>query len=280
MTLAQALARAAAMGLARLDAQLLLLHALGRGSAERAWLLAHDTDEMPAHATGPFEALCARRAQDEPVAYLVGRKEFFGLDLAIDARVLTPRPDTETLVEWALQVLAGQRGPRVIDLGTGSGAIALAIKHRRPDATVAAVDRSADALTVARANAQWLNLDIQWLRGDWLTGVPGGWNLIVSNPPYIAQADPHLLALRHEPTAALASGAQGLDDLRAIVSQAPSKLAAGGWLLLEHGWAQAAAVGAMLEDAGLREVTGRKDLAGHDRCSGGLWPGARSRPAL
>ncbi|HSW20580.1 MAG TPA: peptide chain release factor N(5)-glutamine methyltransferase, partial [Ramlibacter sp.] len=247
---------------------------------ERAWLLAHDTDAAPAPALGIFEALCARRVHGEPLAYLVGHKEFFGLELAVDARVLTPRPDTETLVEWALQVLASEPAPRVIDLGTGSGAIALAIKRHRPDAFVAAIDRSAGALEVARANGQRLALEVDWRDGNWLDGAAGGWRLIVSNPPYVAQDDPHLQALKHEPLSALASGADGLDDLRAIVSQAPAKLAAGGWLLLEHGWDQAAAVRELLTQTGFHDVASRKDLAGHDRCSGGLWPGASERPAL
>lgn len=274
-TLAQALATARARGVDRLDAQLLLLHALGRDPYDRAWLIAHDSDALPAPAQGLFEALCTRRVQGEPVAYLLGHKEFHGLDLQVDARVLVPRPDTETLVDWSLAVLEGLPAPRVIDLGTGSGAIALAIKQARPDAQVAAVDRSADALSVAAANAQRLGLDVAFREASWLDGVadhwPLKWQLIVSNPPYIAEADPHLPALVHEPRSALVAGADGLDDIRAIVAQAPRHLAPGGWLLLEHGWDQAEAVRELLRQAGFDEVASRRDLAGIERCSGGRW---------
>ena len=271
-TLAQALAGAQAGGLARTDAQLLLLHALGRPDARRAWLLAHDTDALDSAAQARFAALCQRRLDGEPVAYLTGVKEFYGLALQVDARVLDPRPDTETLVDWALQMLAPLAAPRVLDLGTGSGAIALALQHQRPSAKVSAVDASAGALAVARANAARLQLPVQFHQGHWLDGVQGLWDAIVSNPPYIAAADPHLAALRHEPLQALASGADGLDDLRTIAAQAPARLAPGGWLLLEHGWDQAPAVQALLRAAGFANVQDRKDLAGIVRCSGGQWP--------
>ncbi len=277
LTLAQALARAATLGLARLDAQLLLLQVMGRGQGERAWLLAHDTDPLPAPAGVAYEALCRRRAAGEPLAYLVGEKEFYGLMLQVDRRVLVPRPDTETLVEWALEVLEDRPSPSLVDLGTGSGAIALALASRRPDARVEAVDRSEDALAVARANAQRLGLPVNFRAASWLEGTakgPGaGLDLIVSNPPYIAAADPHLAALGHEPLSALAAGADGLDDIRAIVSQAPAHLAPGGWLLLEHGWDQAGAVRGLLEAAGFAQVQSRLDLAGIERASGGQWLG-------
>lgn len=269
MTLAQALARAIALGLQRLDAQLLLLHALGHGQHERAWLLAHDQDPMADAAARNFDALCARRLQGEPLAYLVGQKEFFGLMLAVDPRVLVPRPDTETLVEWALEMLENRASPQVVDLGTGSGAIALAIKHRRPDARVCGIDRSEAALAVARVNGQRLGLDITWRTGDWLQGLAGSLDLIVSNPPYIRTGDPHLEALKHEPLSALAAGDDGLQDLRAIVAAAPAHLAPGGWLLLEHGWDQAGSVRALLSGAGLARVESRRDLGGIERCSGG-----------
>ena len=275
LTLQDALAQAQAQGLARIDAQLLLLHALGRPDASRAWLLAHDSDALPADAHARFAALCQRRAAGEPVAYLRGCKEFYGLTLHIDARVLDPRPDTETLVDWALQVLAPLPAPRVLDLGTGSGAIALALQHQRADAQVSAVDASADALAVAQANAKRLGLPVQFARGNWLHGVAGQFDVIVSNPPYIAAADPHLAALRHEPLQALASGADGLDDIRSIVAQAPAHLQPGGWLLLEHGWDQAEAVQALLRAAGGEHVHSRKDLAGIVRCSGAQWPSVK-----
>lgn len=271
-TIAQALTRAQAAGLARIDAQMLLLHVLGRPTNDRAWLLMHDGDTMAEDALAHWRALCARRADGEPVAYLTGRKEFFGLPLQVDARVLDPRPDTETLVEWALELLRPLAAPRVADLGTGSGAIALAIQHRRPNARVLAVDASADALVVARANALRLGLPVQCVQGDWLTGLAGPFDAIVSNPPYIPAQDPHLAALTHEPLSALASGADGLADIRSIIAQAPALLAPGGWLLLEHGWDQAQAVQALLRAAGLAQVQSRNDLAGIARCTGGSMP--------
>ena len=272
-TIAQALARAQARGLARIDAQMLLLHALGRPTGDRAWLLAHDTDPLDAPALARYQALCARRAAGEPVAYLTGGKEFYGLPLRVDARVLDPRPDTEILVDWALELLAPLPAPRVADLGTGSGAIALALQHARPDARVLAVDASAGALAVARANAERLGLPVRFVQADWLAGIAGPFDAIVSNPPYIPAQDPHLAALAHEPLSALASGADGLDDIRAIIAQAPALLAPGGWLLLEHGWDQAEAVQALLRDTGFDQVQSRHDLAGIARCSGGSMPG-------
>ena len=271
MTLAQALAAASALGLSRLDSQLLMLHALERTDTDRAWLLAHDADALAPGREDIFMQLCRRRAAGEPLAYIVGHKEFFGLDLAVDPRVLVPRPDTETLVEWSLGVLAAQAAPRVVDLGTGSGAIALAIKKHRPAAHVEAVEASAGALDVARRNAQALGLDIQLRQGSWLDGTLARYDLIVSNPPYVAEGDPHLAALGHEPADALAAGADGLRDIRAIVGQAPSRLAPGGWLLLEHGWDQAGAVRGLLAAAGFGSVGSRMDLAGLERCSGGQW---------
>ena len=270
-TLAQALNQAHTLGLARIDAQLLLLHALGRPDAGRAWLLAHDTDAMEETVHTQFIALCQRRAAGEPVAYLTGRKEFYGLPLQVDARVLDPRPDTETLVDWALEVMAPLASPRVVDLGTGSGAIALALQSQRTDAQVLAVDASTDALAVAQANGKRLGLPVRFQAANWLAGVEGMFDAIVSNPPYIASADPHLAALTHEPLQALASGSDGLDDIRTIVAQAPNHLRAGGWLLLEHGYDQAEAVQALLQAQGFRQVQSRTDLAGVDRCTGGCW---------
>ena len=272
MTLQQALSTALSQGLARIDAQILLLHVLGRAGHDRAWLITHDTDALPPALQAQFEALCQRRRAGVPVAYLTGRKAFYGLELQVDERVLDPRPDTETLVDWALEVLAHQPAPRVVDLGTGSGAIALALQQQRADAQVLAVDASTDALIVAQANATHLGLPVHFHHGHWLQGLAGGFDAIVSNPPYIAAADPHLAALTHEPLAALASGADGLDDLRSIIAQAPAHLAPGGWLLLEHGHDQADTVGALLHAAGLEQVQNRKDLVGIVRCSGGQKP--------
>jgi len=250
----------------------LLLHALARPDAGRAWLLAHDTDALDPAVHAQFLALCQRRTAGEPVAYLTGRKEFYGLPLQVDARVLDPRPDTETLVDWALEVIAPLPAPSVLDLGTGSGAIALALQHQHPTAQVLAVDASADALAVAQANAQRLALPVRFLQGHWLAAVPGRFEAIVSNPPYIAAADPHLAALIHEPLQALASGTDGLDDIRTIIAQAPAHLQPGGWLLLEHGHDQAGAVRALLQAQGFAQVQSRNDLAGIARCTGGQWP--------
>jgi release factor glutamine methyltransferase len=276
-TIAQALQHACQAGLARIDAQLLMLHVLGRAPQDRAWLLAHDTDTLPALAAEKFATLCVHRQNGEPVAYLTGRKAFFGLDLAVDARVLDPRPDTETLVDWALDVLTHTTAPTVADLGTGSGAIALAIRHQRPDAHVVAVDASADALAVAQANADRLQLPVTCHLGHWLDPLPDGQqDLIVSNPPYIAEGDPHLAALRHEPIMALTSGPDGLDAIRHIVAGAPRALRPGGWLLLEHGYDQGDAVHTLLLSRGFVEVTSRRDLSDHVRCTGGRWLGDNS----
>jgi release factor glutamine methyltransferase len=279
-TCAQALAAARILGLERLDAQLLLLHALGKPFENRAWLLAHDTDELTEEVAQRFRTLSLRRSTGEPLAYIVGSKEFFGLALQVDARVLVPRPDTETLVQWALDLLQTPGMPpvpQILDLGTGSGAIALAIAYSlqaagRP-ARVVAVDASADALSVARKNAQRLGLDVQFIESRWLDKVSGHFHLIASNPPYIASADPHLAALAHEPLEALAAGADGLDDIRQITQQAPGHLLPGGWLLLEHGYDQADRVRQLLAQHGFLQLQSRRDLAGIERCSGGQWPG-------
>ncbi len=268
MKLADSLRRAQTLGMHRIDAQLLHLYALDRDANERAWLLAHDTDELDAAVLARLEPLLQRRLAGEPLAYITGRKEFFGLPLQIDARVLDPRPDTETLVEWALDLLPAQAACTVIDLGTGSGAIALALQKHRPQARVSAVDASAQALAVASANAERLQLPVRFIRSHWLREVQDRFDLIVSNPPYIRSDDPHLTALQHEPLQALASGADGLDDIRAIIAQAPAHLNAGGWLLLEHGYDQAEAVRSLLREAGWRHVQSRQDLAGTERCTG------------
>lgn len=279
ITCAQALATAQHAGLDRLDAQLLLLHALGKPASARSWLLAHDTDALAQQVADSFRALSLRRATGEPLAYIVGSKEFFGLALQVDARVLVPRPDTETLVEWSLAVLQMpglMPVVEVLDLGTGSGAIALAIAHSLKaagrEARVTAVDASADALDVARENARRLGLAVAFIESAWLQGVNGRFHLIASNPPYIASADPHLAALAHEPLQALTAGADGLDDIRHIVQQAPDHLLPGGWLLLEHGYDQAGRVRELLARQGFLQVQSRQDLAGIERCSGGQWP--------
>jgi len=274
MTLGESLRRAQALGLDRLDAQLLHLMALGRSPQERAWLLAHDTDPLESAAQARLEPWLHRRAAGEPMAYICGHKEFFGLSLQIDARVLDPRPDTETLVDWALALMPVQGPCCALDLGTGSGAIALALQAHRPQAQVSAVDVSLPALAVAQANAQRLQLPVRLLHSHWFEGVQGCFDLIVSNPPYIRADDPHLPHLQHEPRQALVSGADGLDAIRTIVGQAPAHLHEAGWLLLEHGWDQAPAVRALLTQAGWRQVQSRQDLAGIERCTGAQRPAA------
>jgi release factor glutamine methyltransferase len=288
-TVAVALLRAQKHGIAKVDARILLLHCLGIDTAHAAWLVAHDADPITMAQAAAFGELCARRRAGEPVAYIVGHKAFYGLRLRVDKRVLDPRDDTETLVDWALERMpsaAGKlanaehavtdalvEGLRVLDLGTGSGAVALAIKSKRPDAQVHATDASAQALEVATGNAARLKLKVQFHQGHWLQAVGDAkFDLIVSNPPYIAAADPHLAALTHEPLSALASGADGLDDIRQIIAQASAHLHAGGWLLLEHGHDQAAAVCTLLQAAGYQAVQSRPDLAGIARCSGGQTP--------
>lgn len=270
-TVEDALTHAHVLGVDRLDAQLLVGAVLDR---PRSWLIAHDRDPLSADAAQRIATLIARRAAGEPVAYLLGEKEFFGLTLAVNPDVLVPRPDTETLVEWALTLLPSDAPADVLDLGTGSGAIALAIRHHRARAQVSAVDASAGALQTAADNGARLNLPVRWLAGSWFAPVGGErFDLVVSNPPYIAEDDAHLPALRHEPRSALTAGPDGLDDLRAIVAQAPGHLKPGGWLLLEHGWDQADAVAQLLTDKGFHEVSHRLDLGGHRRCTGGQWPG-------
>jgi len=275
-TVAQALRHALSAGLESLDAQLIVGHVLGRS---RAWLIAHDGDALSADDAQRIAALVARRAAGEPLAYLEGDKAFFGLNLRVTPDVLIPRPDTETLVTWALDVLPADRPCRVADLGTGSGAIALSIATHRPLAEVWAVDFSAPALAVAQGNAQALGLGhVRFAQGSWLAPLAGQrFDLIVSNPPYIAEGDPHLPALRFEPITALTAGADGLSDLRQIVAAAGGHMHGNvrgcAHLLLEHGHDQAAAVGALLREAGFTDVSTRFDFGGQARCTGGRWPG-------
>jgi len=272
-TIQQALDHAVSLGLARLDAQMLLLHTLGRSPHDRAWLLAHAQDfiEPPfrTELQTQFNAFVRRRLDQEPLAYLTGWREFHGLELQVSSQVLDPRPDTETLVDWTLELLPHDAPLRVLDLGTGSGAIALALKHSAPRWQVHALDSSTGALGVARQNGQRLGLAVQFHEGNWLDGLTLQFDAIVSNPPYIAANDPHLLALHHEPLTALASGSDGLEDIRQIIDAAPHSLLPGGWLLFEHGHDQAAAVRGLLKDAGFTAVASHDDLGGIARCSGG-----------
>jgi len=276
-TVSDLLAQARAAGVDRLDAQLLLGRLLQQ---PRAWLIAHDDHVLGSSQTQDFMAQLAERARGVPLAYLLGEREFHGLTLRVTRDVLVPRPDTEVLVDWTLELLAGldhdlpladqSTPPTVADLGTGSGAIALALKHAWPTALVCAVERSPAALAVARANGQHLGLPVEWLQGDWFTPLADRrFDLIVSNPPYIDGADAHLAALHAEPIAALTPGPDGLAALRVLARGAPSHLQPGGWLLLEHGHDQGAAVRSLLQAAGLEQVQTRRDLGGQERCTAG-----------
>ena len=258
------------MGVDRVDVNLLLCALLEQ---DRGWLITHDDAVLAPGQQAVLERQLTQRADGVPLAYIVGTKEFHGLQLAVTPDTLVPRPDTETLVDWALELLAPMTGqPRVVDLGTGSGAIALAIKHRHPQALVEAVDLSPGALAVAQANAQRLALEVRFHEGDWWQPLQGRrYDLIVSNPPYIAGADPHLPTLRHEPLTALTPGGDGLSALTAIIDGAPDHLNAGGWLLLEHGYDQAAPVAQGLRARGFSELKLRHDLGGQPRVSGGRW---------
>jgi len=271
-TLDAALRQAMARGLDRLDAQWLLLHALGRPLDERAWLLAHGDDPLAAEAFARFADLCAQRLDQVPLAYLTGRRGFHGLELQVDARVLDPRPDTETLVDWALQIAADHRLPdaaRVADLGTGSGAIALALAGQQPRWQVHAVDASDGALAVARGNAQRLGLPVTFHAGSWWAPLQGlSFDLVLSNPPYIPTPDlaglmPEVIA--HEPARALDGGTDGLEAYRRICAALPELLAPGGVAVLEVGIGQARDVAALAQARGLTHPETRPDLAGIPR---------------
>jgi release factor glutamine methyltransferase len=265
-TIAQLMAQS---GLPPLEGRMLLERVL---ETTHAWLIAHANEAPGAAATQAFVALAERRRQGEPMAYILGEREFYGLDFKVAPAVLIPRPETELLVELALARIPEQARARVLDLGTGSGAIAIALAKARPQARVTAVDVDYAALTLARANAKHHAASVRFFCGDWFGALSGeSFDLIVSNPPYVADADPHLGLgdVRFEPRRALAGGADGLDCIRAIVSQAGVHLHPGAWLLLEHGYDQAAACRALLEAGGYRDVQSWPDLAGIARVSGG-----------
>jgi len=260
---------------ARHEAELLLLHVLQR---PRSWLFAHATDPLPAAEQAAFEALLGRRLAGEPVAYLTGSRGFWTLDLEVDPATLIPRPETELLVELALERLPPDRALRLADLGTGSGAIALALASERPQAQVLATDASSAALAVAARNAARHELgNVRFAEGghDWYAPLHGErFDLIASNPPYIASDDPHLQQgdLRFEPATALASGVDGLDDIRRIIVGGGDYLQPGGWLLIEHGWDQGDAIGALFEQAGYIDVQTVQDLEKRDRVTLGRRP--------
>jgi release factor glutamine methyltransferase len=280
----------AALGLdaatSRIEVQMLLQSVL---KAPRSYLLAHPEQILDAQQQTTYDTLLLRRLQGEPVAYLLGEREFFGLNFKVTPATLIPRSDTELLVELALSRIpqtppslplsreeqgAGRSAFRVLDLGTGSGAIALSIAHARPDVAMTAVDASEDALEVARENARRLGVaNIRFLRSDWFSALDGQrFDLIVSNPPYIASGDVHLTQgdVRFEPLSALASGADGLDDIRSIVGKAAAYLESGAWLLLEHGYDQASQVREIFQHHGYGEIFSAKDIAEINRVSGGV----------
>lgn len=251
------------------EARLLLCHLLGRSTA---WIEAHREEALAAVDSERFCALVSRRAAGEPIAYLVGSREFYGRDFAVSPAVLIPRPETELIVDLAKARVAPAR---IVDLGTGSGCLAITLALELPQAEVTAVDRSPEALAVARGNAERLVARVRFLESDWFDAVAGErFDLIVSNPPYVADGDPHLSAgdLRFEPALALSCGADGLDAIRRIVAEAPAHLNAGGRLLFEHGYDQAEAVALLLADAGFVELEAHRDLAGIVRVSGGRRP--------
>jgi release factor glutamine methyltransferase len=248
-----------------LDAELLLVHILG---TSRARLRSHPEDAASAAQSKRYTELIERRATGEPLAYVIGRRDFWSLRLTVTPAVLVPRPETELLVERALALRHEEFG-RVVDLGTGSGAIALTLASERPGWQVAATDVSEEALSIARSNAESLDLKrVQFFQGSWFEPLVGRtYDLIVSNPPYVAEDDPamHDPALRHEPRGALTPGGDGMASLRAIIAVAPDYLERDGWLLLEHGSDQAAEVARELVARGLRHVRSHRDLAGHER---------------
>ena len=266
LTVRQALVQS---GLVPIDAQVLLAHALQR---DRTWIVGHGTDTLTREQAETFSALAKRRRDGEPVAYLTGVREFWGLALNVTRDVLIPRPETETLVEQALVRLPRENHVRVLDLGTGSGAIALALASERPQAHIVASDVSQAALAVAHSNAQRLGVtNVEFVESDWYAQLPvAPFAMIVSNPPYVAERDPHLTEgdLRFEPELALSSG-DGLSSLRAIIGGAPARLTPGGVLLVEHGYDQRDAVRALLCDAGFADLVAARDLAGQWRVAGG-----------
>lgn len=255
----------------RREAEILLLACVER---DRTWLFTHSDEVLTPAQAARWQDWLQRRQAGEPLAYLTGRRDFWSLTLTVSPAVLIPRPDTELLVELALARIEAGDDRRVLDLGTGSGAVALAIKSSCADADVTAADVSQQALEVAMGNGGRLDLPVRWVRSDWFAAFAGErWPLIVSNPPYIRASDPHLSQgdLPAEPIGALASGQDGLEALRHLIDAAPAHLEPGGWLLLEHGYGQGADVRALLTDRGFVQVSTQRDLSGHERVSGGCW---------
>jgi release factor glutamine methyltransferase len=272
-----ALAFAKASGIDRLDAQWLLAQIFGQA---RVWLLAHPDERLSAAQAECFVRALQARRQGMPLAYVLGQWSFAGLSLEVNPAVLVPRPETEELLRWALQLAQAMTAPRLLDLGTGSGALALAMKSALPQAEVWATDAHDAALEVARSNALRLGLSVRFpAAGSWWQALPpdvGRFDIVVSNPPYISADDPHLEALCHEPSHALVADDHGLADLRLIIDGAPTHLQAGAWLVLEHGHGHYAAVAALLSARGFVAIEGRQDLAGLPRCTAACWQGDKA----
>jgi release factor glutamine methyltransferase len=268
----------AALGLerreSRIEARALAVHAWG---VNAAWLIAHDIDPLTEEHIAAFRSLLSRRLGGEPVAYILGQREFFGLNFIVTPAVLIPRPETEILVEAALERIPAERPGRILDLGTGSGAVAISLARHRPMAEVVAVEASAAALAVAEANMQRLDVEnLRCLRSDWYADLPvKKFDMIVANPPYVAVDDPHLSQgdVRFEPPTALTAGPTGLDDLGIIIAAAPAHLSAGGWLLVEHGWNQGTACRKFFKARGFFVVQTLRDLADRERVTLGRHPG-------
>jgi release factor glutamine methyltransferase len=254
----------AGSGLDPSEARLLLSHASG---TPRESLVAHPERQVDADAAARFSDLCRRRADGEPVAYLVGEREFYGRCFKVDRSVLIPRPETEMLVQLALESLTGREQARILDLGTGSGCIAITLALERPGLAVTAAERSGAALARARANAAALGAAVRFVQSDWYFGVEGRFDLIVSNPPYVAAGDPHLAGLAYEPSEALSDGGDGLDSLRAVIVGAAGHLEGEGVLAVEHGFDQADAVREAMRTCGFASAQTRCDLAGQPRVS-------------
>ena len=274
--LANCIDQAIQQGLDRLDAQLLMLWAHEKPFNQRAWLLAHDQDMIQEETYAKWLQLVNRRLNQEPFAYIVGQQDFYGLQLQVNPAVLIPRPDTETLVDWALELaplFSHNLDQHLLDLGTGSGAIVLAFKSQQKNWSCTAVDASEAALQVAEQNSHHLNLPVEFILSDWCSNISKTrqFSLIVSNPPYIVPNDSHLAQLQFEPISALVAENQGLADIAQIVNQATLHLRNGAYLLLEHGYDQAEQVQQLLIQQGFNQVQSRQDLGGNWRCTGGCW---------
>lgn len=261
---------------ARLDAELLLCKVLAK---HRSYLFTWPEQELSSEHYAEFHSLVNQRLQGNPVAYLLGHREFWGMELEVSAATLIPRPDTELIVQLALERLVSYTAPKLLDLGTGTGAIALALAKERPDATIIALDKSAEALAIAERNQLKLRLNnVRLMHSDWFSALDTAsyFDLIISNPPYIAEFDPHLEQgdLRFEPRSALSSGVDGLKDLSYLIQTAPPHLKDLGWLLLEHGYDQGLVVNQLLKNTGYTEIACYQDLGGNDRVSLGRFPHA------